>query len=234
MEMKIHLTNFPALPPRFEASPTAQDELLIARECLEQAVLISAQAQDENAFERNFMQLNTYYIDTNEMIPPSEQEEHIRGLNLLRLLMQNRIAEFHTELETLAPHVQNNSPYIKYVIQLEQSHMEGAYNKIVNASKECPSPMYVPFAENLIETVRDEIGACSEEAYESLTIEEAQKIMRFNTKQEMLDYAAQNEWQVEGNRIVFNTDSTSDNVELNSIELIKNTLHYAKEIERIV
>ena len=158
----------------------------------------------------------------------------IRGLNLLRLLVQNRIAEFHTELETLSPHVQNNSPFIKYVIQLEQSHMEGAYNKILNASKECPSEFYVPFAEKLIKTVRDEIGACSEEAYESLTLEEAQKIMRFGTKKEVLEYAEENEWLVEGNRIIFQRESTTDNVELNSMDLIKNTLHYAKEIEKIV
>jgi 26S proteasome regulatory subunit N12 len=234
VEIKLHLTHFTSLPPRFEKTASAKDELLLGRECLEQGVLISVQMQDENAFERNFLQLNTYYTDTKDLIPPSEQELLIRGLNLLRLLVQNRIAEFHTELETLAPHIQNNSPFIKYVIQLEQSHMEGAYNKILNASKECPSEFYVPFAEKLIKTVRDEIGACSEEAYESLTIEEAQKLMRFSTKKEVLQYAQENEWVVEGNRIVFKRDATTDNVELNSMELIKNTLHYAKEIERIV
>jgi hypothetical protein len=58
--------------------------------------------------------------------------------------------------------------------------------------------------------------------------------MRFSTKKEVLQYAQENEWIVEGNRIVFKRDATTDNVELNSMELIKNTLHYAKEIERIV
>merc|ERR1712010_42421 len=98
--------------------------------------------------------------------------------------------------ETLPPHVQNNSPYIKYVIQLEQSHMEGAYNKILNSSKDCPSQLYVPFAEKLIETVREEICACGEEAYESLTIPEAMKIMRFDSKQALLAYAKESEWVV--------------------------------------
>ncbi|GMQ05894.1 hypothetical protein CsSME_00050721 [Camellia sinensis var. sinensis] len=35
-------------------------------------------------------------------LPPSPQEYPILGLNLLRLLVQNRIAEFHTELELLS------------------------------------------------------------------------------------------------------------------------------------
>jgi len=234
VEIKLHLTNLRGLPPRFEKTATAQEEILLGRECLEQAVLCSVQFRDEAAFERNFLQLNTYYTDTKDLVPPSEQELVVRGLNLLRLLVQNRIAEFHTELETIPPHVQNSSPYIKYVIQLEQSHMEGAYNKILNSSKDCPSQLYVPFAEKLIETVRDEICACSEEAYNSLTIAEAQKIMRFDTKQALLDYAKESDWEVEGDRILFKNEAASESVELDSMALIKNTLYYAKEIERIV
>jgi hypothetical protein len=34
------------------------------------------------------------------LVPPSEQEYPILGLNLLRLLVQNRIAEFHTGART--------------------------------------------------------------------------------------------------------------------------------------
>ena len=45
MEIKLHLTNLPALPPRFERSATALEELALGRECLEQAVLISVQVR---------------------------------------------------------------------------------------------------------------------------------------------------------------------------------------------
>ena len=41
------------------------------------------------------------------MLPDSQQEYPIIGLNLLRLLVQNRTAEFHTELELLSPEVCN-------------------------------------------------------------------------------------------------------------------------------
>lgn len=39
------------------------------------------------------------------LIPPSSSEQLVVGLNLLRLLVQNRGADFHTELELLTPEV---------------------------------------------------------------------------------------------------------------------------------
>lgn len=55
------------------------------------------------------------------------------GLNLLCLLSQNRVAEFHTELELFAHpdvHVLENV-YIKHAVSLEQYLMEGRYNKVI-------------------------------------------------------------------------------------------------------
>jgi hypothetical protein len=39
------------------------------------------------------------------MLPASATQPQLLGLNLLRLLVANRIAEFHTELETISPEV---------------------------------------------------------------------------------------------------------------------------------
>ena len=44
------------------------------------------------------------------LLPPSDTELLVTGLNLLRLLVQNRIAEFHTELELLPQEVVACSP----------------------------------------------------------------------------------------------------------------------------
>lgn len=54
------------------------------------------------------------------------------GLNLLWLLTQNRVAEFHTELELLSPHDIQNNAFIHYPVSIEQYLMEGSYNKVVN------------------------------------------------------------------------------------------------------
>ncbi len=39
------------------------------------------------------------------VLPQSPQAHIIIGLDLLRLLVENRIAEFHTQLELLSPEV---------------------------------------------------------------------------------------------------------------------------------
>ena len=39
------------------------------------------------------------------LLPRSPQELVVLGLDLMRLLVQNRIAEFHTDLELIAPEV---------------------------------------------------------------------------------------------------------------------------------
>ena len=62
---------FPALPPLFEQTPTATDELTLAREVLEHATLFAVSQQDDAAAERNFNQLRPYYSDCAGMIPPS-------------------------------------------------------------------------------------------------------------------------------------------------------------------
>ncbi len=84
-------------------------------------------------------------------IPASAQQYQILGLNLLRLLALNRIAEFHTELE-LIPLEKHDNIYIKHPIQLEQYIMEGAYGKVFDAAKDLPAPSYAFFMEYLMQT----------------------------------------------------------------------------------
>lgn len=43
------------------------------------------------------------YSPRSTLVPASANEVAMQGLNLLRLLVQNRIAEFHTELELIPP-----------------------------------------------------------------------------------------------------------------------------------
>lgn len=68
-------------------------------------MLLSVRSGDEAAFERNYAQLRVYYGDARGAagLAPSGQEASLTGLNLLRLLVQGRTAEFHTELEVVPP-----------------------------------------------------------------------------------------------------------------------------------
>ncbi|KAG5042400.1 hypothetical protein JHK87_006315 [Glycine soja] len=119
----------------------------------EHAIVLGVKNEDQDAFERDFFQLKPYYTDACNRLPPSPQEYPILGLNLLRLLVQNRIAEFHTELELLSSAALEN-PCIKHVVELEQSFMEGAYKRALSARQTVPHDTYVYFMDLLAETVR--------------------------------------------------------------------------------
>ncbi|XP_020594299.1 putative 26S proteasome non-ATPase regulatory subunit 8 homolog B, partial [Phalaenopsis equestris] len=102
-------------------------------------------------------------------------------------LVQNRIAEFHTELELLPPNALEN-PCIKHAVELEQSFMEGAYNSVLIARQTVPHETYVYFMDLLAKTVREEIAGCSEKAYESLSVADAKKILMFSSDEELSTY----------------------------------------------
>jgi len=235
-QMKVKLTELPGLPPLFRASPTQVQELLLARDIFEHAVVLSVKMEDQDAFERDFLQLKSYYTDTRGLIPASEQEYPILGLNLLRLLVQNRIAEFHTELELL-PIDAHDHACIKHAVELEQSFMEGAYNRVLSARQAVPHDSYVYFMDLLAKTVRDEIAGCSEKAYDSLSVADAKKILMFSSDLDLENYVVDDhpEWEVSGNRVFFQkAKELAPCKEIPSLQLINQTLGYARELERIV
>ncbi|ERN14062.1 hypothetical protein AMTRI_Chr01g111400 [Amborella trichopoda] len=235
-QLKVLLTTFPSLPPLYRESPTAVHELTIARDIFEHAVVLSVKAEDQDAFERDFFQLKPYYTDTRGLIPPSPQEYPILGLNLLRLLVQNRIAEFHTELELLSPTALEN-PCIKHAVELEQSFMEGAYNRVLSARQAVPHETYIHFMDLLAKTVRDEIAGCSEKAYDYLSIEDAKQMLMFSSDQELAQYVAEEhpEWEIRNGCVFFQKAKESAPCkEIPSLQLINQTLGYARELERIV
>ena len=121
--LKIGLLGFTSLPPAAPSAPTQpqQQELVVAREVLEYGALLSIKAMDIPSFERYVAQLKVYYTDCAAHLPESERQYPILGLNLLRLLAQNRIAEFHTELEQVPMALQQSNSYIKFPAQARHS-----------------------------------------------------------------------------------------------------------------
>lgn len=235
-QLKVMLIEFKSLPPVFGETPNAVHELTIARDIYEHAVILSLKMEDQEAFERDFCQLKPYYTDARHLLPQSPQEYPILGLNLLRLLVQNRIAEFHTELELLSPNALEN-PCIKHAVELEQSFMEGAYNRVLSARQAVPHEAYAYFMDVLAKTVRDEIAGCSEKAYDSLSVRDAQKMLLFSTEQELFEYVHEDhpEWEIKDSFIIFQRvkDSAACK-EIPSLQLINQTLSYARELERII
>ena len=139
-------------------------------------------------------------------LPPSQHEYPICGLHLIRLLTQNRIADFHTTLESLSA-AAVKSPYIVHPVNLERWLMEGSYAKVWSARAEVPAAEYGYFIDSLVGTIRsvplprgrsnwtlmlghrNEIASCQETAYESLSVKAAVTLLFFTSQSELLVFA---------------------------------------------
>jgi len=231
-KLKLAMTKF-AFPDQSRSPEEAKQRLLISREILENAALWSVKQQDIPSFERYIAQLKTYYYDYAEKLPVSQQQYPILGLNLLRLLAKNKLDEFHIELE-LIPLDKHANVYIKHPVQLEQYMMEGAYNKVLKGQADVPSDYYNLFMGMLMDTVRDEIADCSEASFNSISVTEAQRLLALQDANRVREYAEKRNWRVDNNIIKFKHEVASDKTDIPTMKLIQQTLHYARELERIV
>ena len=84
-------------------------------------------------------------------------EAELTGLNLLRLLAENKIAGFHTQLEIIdatATEVAGSEP-VRFARGLEEWVMEGAYNRVWKAGEGQGVSEYQKFfLDVLMDTIR--------------------------------------------------------------------------------
>lgn len=230
-QLKVLLTKLSFIPN--SSTNVSTKELFIAREVLELGTQYSIKIGDIPAFERYMAQLKVYYFDYRSSLCDTAYMYQLLGLNLLCLLSQNRIADFHTELERLDSKLLESNLYIRYSVKLEQHLMEGAYNRVFLLRENVPAESYGFFTDILMVTLREEIGACCEKAYVSLPIPDAQRILFLKTPAELHDYIQTHNWTIEGDKVFFpKAEKVSNSVDPN--KLISQTLEYALELEKIV
>lgn len=233
-QLKLGLIESGLLFP--QGSPNTSD-LEITREILEVGAFWSIRTKDISSFDRYYAQLQTFYTDYAGTLSASPRESPLQGLNLLRLLTQNRIAEFHTTIEGL-PASSIASPYIQHTVNLERWLMEGSYSKVWNARSE-PLPGYEQeygyFMESLMGTIRDEIASCGENAYENLPLNDAATLLFFNSPNELLRFAQKRGWVINlsAQTITF-TKKREEKLVIPKKEIITSVLQYARELEQIV
>lgn len=213
----------------------SQQELVIARDVLEIGAEWSVATKDILSFERYIAQLKCYYYDYKTQIPESQNKYKLLGLNLLFLLSQNRVAEFHTELELLPCDIINSNKFIQHPLALEQYLMEGRYNKLFAAKGNAPSESYNFFIDILLDTVRNEIGACLEKAYERISVQEASKRLNLSNKAEVQKFGQSRNWKLgsDGN-YHFSSETPKPKEPIPSVELAEMAITYARELEMIV
>jgi len=208
----------------------------IATETLELAVLVSMEEGDLAAFARNVSQVKTYYDSSMTKGRSSPQKSKILGLNLMYLLIENRLSEFHAELELLTED-ESSSPFITFPITLERQLMVGSYDEVLNAGSYMPDQSYNFFVENLLQTVRDSIADCLEVAYKEMSLEDAKIIMKFKSIGDLGEYIQEcrDDWIIQGDHLCFQPPTGgSKATDIPSKDLIKQVLSYATELERIV
>ena len=234
-QLKVQLLKLSFLPTGSKKTEMDDRPLLIARSMLEIGAFWSLECRDVFSFERYVAQLKSYYFDYTDM-KESTYKYTILGLNLMRLLAQNRLAEFHTELEIFPPDQLQNI-YLKKPVSLEQFLMEGNYHKIFLSKEDIPDPYYALFIDILIDTIRNEIAACAENAYTHLSVPEALKLLMVETIDDLHKFVSKRGWTLDNTQtmFLFNSEDTKQESEVfRSPTLIAQCLSYAKELEKIV
>eukprot|EP00796_Vickermania_ingenoplastis_P013304 gene13304-9141_t len=236
--LKRVLVQFPTYLFPNALSPTRIEELMLAREALEIGALVSAKTKDLDLFEHYFNQLQVYYADVpSEDLPESPRYMMILGLNLVRLLVVSRIAQFHTELEKITLlHAGDRNQYIRFAILLERCSMEGSYKKLLNSRKQAPSNEYIPVVEMLEQTVRNEVARCIPRSYNVLSVQAAQTILMLPSPQHALEVGRSQAWELspDGRSFVFTREEEVSKTKIPFEEMIRQHIDYAVDLQKIV
>jgi len=233
-EIKIELTKLQFLPGTDEVS---KEELLVARNTLEIGALWSIAKKDTESFARYMNMLKVYYKDFKDNIDESCYMYELLGLDLLCLLSQNKVGEFHTALELLPADELANNVYIRHPVALEQYLMEGAYNKIYLAKGEVPAEGYKFFVEELLATIREHIADCLENAYERIRPEDIGKMLYLSDAKQIQEYCSQRGWTSDASGYLnfgSRDKPVQDELQVPALSLAQQMIGYAKEMETIV
>ncbi|ORX72237.1 hypothetical protein DL89DRAFT_282346 [Linderina pennispora] len=209
--------------------------LLLKRSALELGAEFSVKVGDIPAFERYMAQLESYYFGDNLGLEESKVMYPLIGLNLLRMLSENLIADFHTTLERIDLNQILNNEFVAHPVKLEQALMEGSYKKVWQARAEVPTPEYLFFVDILMSTIRNEVASCTEKSYASLPLDDAKTVLFFSNMDELLTFAQERGWDVSPAEKKVTFPSHVENMRVFQGESIMHqTLSYARELERIV
>jgi 26S proteasome regulatory subunit N12 len=232
---QILMLELDSLPPLGMDSANAREERTVARNFLEYAVLFSIDKGDKDAFQKHLSGLRPFYTNFSAGLPVSEMMHTILGLNLLHLLVENRLADFHCELELLTE-VQSSNPAIAFCTQLDQHLMVGSYDQVLASASNPPVDRYAFFLKSLLETVRINIGECAAASYKMLSLKAATKMLMFDSEKETHVFISDfyPDWTINGSEVVLCEMKAPKSEGIPSMKLISQTLSYAAELERIV
>ncbi|KPI90845.1 putative proteasome regulatory non-ATP-ase subunit [Leptomonas seymouri] len=235
--IKRRIIMFPTFLSPSVTSNTRSEELSLARDYLELGVLTTAHQKDLVSFEVYFSQLQVYYSDIgDDELPESPQFLMLLGLNLIRLLVCSRIAEFHSEMEKIPFSAHGGNVYIRFAVELERYLMEGSYNKLLTSRKKVPANEYLPVVEMLEQTVRDEVANCIPQSYTQLSIPAAQRILMVDTPDKVREIGERRKWTLSDDKRHFVFVRAEDTLkkEIPFQEMIEQHIQFVADLQNIV
>lgn len=238
-DLKRSLVTLHSLPPiNMRTSPTWEQEILLAKEVYEFAVILSVTLGDKDLFQKSVSNVQMYYSLGMGRGADEDMRINIVALNLLFLLVQNRLADFHCELELLSD-ADRKHPYVVFCTQLDEHFTIGSYDSILRAASQPPNPSFNFFLNSLLETVRINIADCASSSYASLTIHAATDLLMFKSTAETLSFVEayyKDEWVVDlkDSSINVKGQQLQRSEGIPALKVITQSLSYATEMERIV
>ncbi|OQV16692.1 putative 26S proteasome non-ATPase regulatory subunit 8 [Hypsibius exemplaris] len=252
--LKVALTEHHFIPTA--EGEASKQEIILARDVLEMGAQFAIFDRDLKSFQRHIDQLKVYYYDVKGGIPDSSMMQQLLGLYLLSLLAENRLGDFHSEVELMSLDKIEKDQYLSFPVQLERNLMEGSYSKIFIAHKNVPAPSYGYFMELLANTTRIEIAKNISRACPLISADAARKMLFITSEPEFKTFVDQNKWKLAQNGVLnFDTErnliqdqlliesdmetdgrqiTAADLTALSYQEVAETMLGYAKELEKIV
>jgi len=233
-QLRVTLLEFDSLPPLSLDTPNSLEERILARDVYEDSVYLSIGLEDKEVLEKCLQCLRPFYTPSSG-IPESIYTSTIRGAELLFLLIENRLDEFHSTLELLSE-AQLGHPAIAFATELDQQLMVGSFDKVLSSATNPPHPAFKFILKSLINTVRITIGECISSSYESLDVSSARTLLMFDSLEETEEFVNDNfPWRREFEKFQIRDNNNKNKADmLNSSETIRMALSYATELDRIV
>ena len=235
-QLKLKLLGFPSFLNPNAKSSTKLPEFMLTREVLETAVLLYARKRDLQGFDVHYDMLRPYYSKEDFVgvdAPASERRLVISGLNLLRLLVGNRLPDFHAAFECM-PRDEQNSLYIKFPVTLERYLAEGSFNKLLGARSKAPSNEYLPVLELLEQTVRAEVAKCVPSAYTKISKDGAKQLLMLQNANDVSDVASKYQWKNEADNYVFESAVARVETVVPFKKILVEQLVHVKQIQDVI
>jgi 26S proteasome regulatory subunit N12 len=121
---------------------------------------------------------------------------------------------------------------------LETYFVQGSYQKILSQQQNVPLAAYNFFIEKFVDAIRYEIARSAECSYESIALNDMQKMFMIQDRNQLLNFIATNQkgstgWVVRGERLHFVREK-KEMAEIPNLKMVNLSLSYATELNRII